>query len=828
MSEKEEIIDLSLKKKSNKKNFGLLNCSDVKTIATTSTSKCRLVINITEDNNIFVIDNENVYTYNGELLKKYLYDLMYISPYNIINATKIDLDEIESKFHQGIFNGISLNDYQDYLINLVGSMTYIHYEYSNLAGNIGINILKKRIIQKGIKSLLNFITVCKNQLDEKFVQRIFRLEKYFIIDERRDYIYNYSSFNILKDYLMKNENGEIIETPQYMFMRTAFAICMPEKDDFVFIDHCKRIYYDLSVKNYIHGSPTLYNAGRKKNQMSSCFLLNYSPSDDSIFYRIENILMMEGGIGLAVHKLTKNQFFPVIKKLNDIVENIHKNKKTIRPGSITIYMEVWNINIIDFINLRRNLNDSEDKKSRNIFTALWIPNLFMRRVMDDEEWTLMDPEKNPLLDEFYGLEFINMYRNYEIVNLGCKKIRARELWENILKIQIENGLPFLCFKDTINNNSLQNHLGVIKCSNLCTEIMQYCSDNETAVCNLASISLPSIVIRDFLNNNSVSKKLKLDYRKLYRLTKDLVKNLNYIIDNNYYPDSQSKYNNLHHRPIGIGVQGFADLLMILKLPFDSIESKEINKNIFKIIYYAALNESCELARIDGTFQSYKNSPYSKGIINTSHFSLEEKIENEMVNNLFLDWKNLKKKIKIFGLRNSLMTTVMPTVSTSQIIGNYDSIEPISNNIYIRRTISGEYIILNKYLIDYLESINLWNRETYEIILRDSGSVKNLNITNEFKNIFKNIWEISDDILLQYAIDRLPYIDQSQSLNIYMTDPTIEDLHRHHMIAWGNEIKTSMYYLRTKPTNRAIPFTLDKNVFNIKTEEQEECCMSCTN
>ena len=597
-------------------------------------------------------------------------------------------------------------------------------------------------------------------------------------------------------------DGQIAERPQHMLMRVSIGI---HKDD---IEAAIETYEMMSKKYFTHATPTLFNAGTPKPQMSSCFLLTMK--DDSIdgiydtLKQCSKISQSAGGIGLSIHNVrakgsyirgtngTSNGIVPMLRVFNDTARYVDQGGGK-RKGSFAIYLEPWHADVFDFLDLRKN-HGKEEMRARDLFYAMWTPDLFMERVEANGEWTLMCPNECPGLADTYGDKFKELYEKYEAEGKGRKTIKARELWEKIVESQIETGTPYMLYKDACNEKSNQKNLGTIRSSNLCTEIIEYTAPDEVAVCNLASIALPMFV-----------DKGKFDHDKLFEVTYKVTKNLNVVIDRNYYPVQEARNSNMRHRPIGLGVQGLADTFIQLRLPFTSPEAKQLNKDIFETIYFASLKASKDLAKVDGAYETFEGSPISQGQFQFDLWGVEAKDLSGR-----WDWDELRAEIKDSGVRNSLLLAPMPTASTSQILGNNECFEPYTSNIYTRRVLSGEFIIVNKHLLKDLVKLGLWNDELKNEILRTNGSIQNIEIIPQnIKDLYKTVWELSMRDIIDMAGERGMFIDQSQSLNLFVENANLGKLTSMHFYAWQQGLKTGMYYLRTKSAVDAIKFTVQK-------------------
>ena len=617
----------------------------------------------------------------------------------------------------------------------------------------------------------------------------------------RDFDFGYFGLKTLEKGYLQRVDGNIIETPQYLFMRVAIGIHGTD------LPSVHETYFHLSNGLFTHATPTLFNAGTPRPQMSSCFLIaSKAPVDsiDGIYGTITEAAQISkwaGGIGVHISDVrakgshikgtngTSDGIIPMLRVYNATARYVNQAGK--RKGSIAVYLEPWHADVMDFLELRLNQGD-EEARCRDLFLALWIPDLFMQRVEEGGNWSLMCPSECPGLNDVYGEEFNELYLKYESEGRAKKTVPAADVWKSIIKSQVETGNPYMLYKDSINRKNGQKNLGVIKSSNLCSEIVEYTDPDETAVCNLASIALPKYV-RDG----------RFDYRRLHNVTKMVTKNLNRVIDKNFYPTETARRSNMRHRPIGIGVQGLADTFLLCDLAFDSEEARTMNAHIFETIYNAALEASHELALVDGSYESFEGSPASLGILQFDMWPTPAKFSGRY------DWDQLKEKIKAGGLRNSLLLAPMPTASTAQILGNNEAFEPYTSHIYLRRTLAGEFVIVNKHLVKELQAMNLWNPHTKDIIVRAGGSIQNIKeIPDDMKNKYKTVWELSQKVIIDMAADRGHFVDQSQSMNLFVESPTIGKLSSMHMYAWKSSLKTGMYYLRSKAKARPIQFSLE--------------------
>lgn len=720
----------------------------------------------------------------------------------------VNVIEVAKKTIEGIYAGVPTTELDNLAAETAASLTITHPDYAILASRIAVSNLHKnttKSFSQTMQNLYNYVdsvTGKKLPLIADDVMHIIEdhaelLDSTIIYD--RDFGFDYFGFKTLeKSYLLKI-NGKIAERPQHMYMRVAIGI---HKED---IESVIATYHLMSERWMTHATPTLFNAGTPKPQMSSCFLLTMK--DDSIdgiydtLKQTAKISQSAGGIGLAIHNVratgsyiggtngTSNGIVPMLRVFNDTARYVDQGGGK-RKGAFAIYLEPWHADVFEFLDLRKN-HGKEEMRARDLFYALWICDLFMKRVEANESWSLFCPNEAPGLSECWGESFEKLYTQYEAEGKARKTIKAQDLWFAILQSQIETGTPYMLYKDAANGKSNQQNLGTIKSSNLCTEIMEYTSKDEIAVCNLASLALPRFVIDG-----------KFDHQKLYEVTYQATKNLNRIIDNNYYPVEEARNSNMKHRPIGLGVQGLADVFILLRLPFESELAKMLNKNIFETMYFAAMTASKDLAKIHGVYESYEGSPASKGIF---QFDMWGIIPSER-----WDWASLKKEVKQFGIRNSLLLAPMPTASTSQIFGNNECFEPYTSNIYTRRVLSGEFIIVNKHLLKDLVNLRLWNNSMKNKIIAANGSIQNIDeIPTEIKELYKTVWEIKQRNIIDMAADRGAYICQSQSLNLFIDNPNTSKLTSMHFYAWKKGLKTGMYYLRTQAATQAVQFTVEK-------------------
>ena len=727
-----------------------------------------------------------------------------------LNPKFIDSVEIAKKVIQGIHDGITTQKLDDLAAETAASMTTVHPDYAILAARIAVSNLHKstkKTFSEVIEDLYSYVNPKTGEtapLIADDVYEIIQANKDRInsaIIHERDFHYDFFGFKTLeRSYLLKID-GVIAERPQHMLMRVSVGI---HKDD---IDSAIETYNLMSERWFTHATPTLFNAGTPTPQMSSCFLL--TTQDDSISGIFETlkqcaeISKSAGGIGLSVHDIraknsyirgtngTSNGIVPMLRVFNDTARYVDQGGGK-RKGAFAVYLEPWHADVFEFLDLRKNHGKEEDR-ARDLFYALWIPDLFMQRVKEDGDWSLFCPNECKGLADTHGAEFEKLYTGYEQEGRARRTVPARKLWRKIMDSQIETGTPYMLYKDHANNKSNQQNLGTIKSSNLCTEIIEYTAPDEVAVCNLASIAL----------NKFVDQETKqYDFDKLYEVTYTVTKNLNKIIDGNFYPVPEARNSNMRHRPVGIGVQGLADAFLMLGLPFTSEEAKILNKNIFETIYFASVTASKDLAKQDGPYETFKGSPMSKGVFQFDMWNVTPSDR--------WDWKTLRKEVKKHGVRNSLLVAPMPTASTSQILGNNECFEPYTSNLYSRKTLSGEYVVVNKHLLKDLIARGLWSEDMkYKLIARN-GSVQEIpEIPDDLKELYKTAWELPLKDIINMAADRGAYICQSQSFNVFMESPTFSKLSSMHMYCWEQGLKTGTYYLRTKPAAMAKKFTVDK-------------------
>jgi len=723
----------------------------------------------------------------------------------------VDPTAVAMKVIEGIYEGVTTSELDSLAAEVAASMTVRHPDYAQLAARIAVSNLHKNTNKSFSETMtmlheyVNPKTGLASPLIADDVMEVIKanaplIDSSIIYD--RDFGYDYFGFKTLERSYLLRTNGKIVERPQQMLMRVSLGI---HKED---IEAALETYDLMSKKYFTHATPTLFNSGTPKPQMSSCFLLTMS--DDSIdgiydtLKQCAKISQSAGGIGLSVHNVratgsyirgtngTSNGIVPMLRVFNDTARYVDQGGGK-RKGSFAVYMEPWHADIFDFLDLKKN-HGKEEMRARDLFYALWVPDLFMKRVKEDKEWTLMCPNECPGLYDSYGPEFEALYTQYEQEGKGRKTIMARELWLKVLEAQIETGTPYMLYKDAANIKSNQKNLGTIRSSNLCTEIMEYSAPDEIAVCNLASIALPMFV-----------EEGKFDHEKLYAVTMKATRNLNRIIDRNYYPVKEARNSNMRHRPIGLGVQGLADAFIKLRMPFTSNEAKELNKEIFETIYFAAVKASVEEAKADGAYETYKGSPMSEGQFQFDLWGVDAKQLSGR-----WDWEGLRKEVLEHGVRNSLLVAPMPTASTSQILGNNECFEPYTSNIYTRKVLSGEFIVVNKHLLMDLVDLGLWNEDLKNEIMRHNGSIQQIEgIPANIKELYKTVWELGMKDIIDMAADRGMFIDQSQSMNLFMQSPNKGKLTSMHMYAWEAGLKTGLYYLRTKSATDAIKFTVEK-------------------
>ncbi|AYB30277.1 ribonucleoside-diphosphate reductase subunit alpha [Chryseolinea soli] len=729
--------------------------------------------------------------------------------------------ELAMKVINGLYDGVSTQELDNLAAEIAATMTTRHPDFAKLAARIAVSNLHKvtsKSFSNTMKRLYTYVDPKTGEnapLISKETWKVIKehaaeLDEAILYD--RDFAYDYFGFKTLeRSYLMKVD-GKVIERPQHLLMRVAVGI---HGED---IPAAIETYNLLSEKWFTHATPTLFNAGTPKPQLSSCFLLTMK--DDSIdgiydtLKQCAKISQSAGGIGLSIHNVrakgsyikgtggTSNGIVPMLRNFDMTARYVDQGGGK-RKGSFAIYLEPWHADIFDFLDLKKN-HGKEEMRARDLFFAVWIPDLFMQRVENNEMWSLFCPNEAPGLAEVYGEEFERLYEKYEKESKFRRQVKAQDLWFEILESQIETGTPYILYKDAANKKSNQKNLGTIKSSNLCTEIIEYTSPDEVAVCNLASLALPKFITEDG----------QFDHQKLYEITKVATRNLNKVIDINYYPVIEARNSNMRHRPIGLGVQGLADVFILLRMPFDSDEARRLNEDIFETIYFGAMEASMELSKQHGPYETFKGSPVSKGIFQFDMWGVTPKSNR-------WDWERLKRDVKQNGVRNSLLLAPMPTASTSQILGNNECFEPYTSNIYTRRTLSGEFIIANKHLMKDLMNLGLWSENMRQKLIAANGSVQNIpEIPQNIKDIYRTVWEISQKSIIDMSADRGAFICQSQSLNIHITNPNFGKLTSMHFYAWKKGLKTGMYYLRSTAAADAIKFTLDKATVQEPSLQQE--------
>jgi ribonucleoside-diphosphate reductase alpha chain len=729
----------------------------------------------------------------------------------IVDPVKVAMRVIE-----GLYDGVTTSELDNLAAETAATMTTAHPDYAKLAARIAVSNLHKNTKKSFSETMDDLYYYVNPRTDKK--APLLADDVYKIIKDNaekldstiiynRDFNYDYFGFKTLeRSYLLKL-SGQIAERPQHMLMRVSIGI---HKED---IDEAIATYELMSKKYFTHATPTLFNAGTPKPQMSSCFLLQMQ--DDSIdgiydtLKQTARISQSAGGIGLSLHNVratgsyirgtngTSNGIVPMLKVFNDTARYVDQGGGK-RKGSFAMYLEPWHADIFEFLDLKKN-HGKEEMRARDLFYAMWIPDLFMKRVQEDGTWTLMCPNECPHLFDSYGDEFERLYEGYETANKGRKTIKARVLWEKILESQIETGTPYMLYKDAVNRKTNHKNLGTIRSSNLCTEIMEYTANDEVAVCNLASIALPM-----FISEKENGEKF-FNHKKLFDVTKKVTRNLDTVIDMNYYPVKEAENSNFRHRPIGLGIQGLADAFIGLRLPFTSDAAKKLNQEIFETMYFAAVTSSMEIAKAKEPYSTFKGSPMSEGEFQFNMWGIKD---DELSGNW--DWAKLRKNVVKYGVRNSLLVAPMPTASTSQILGNNEAFEPYTSNIYTRRVLSGEFIVVNKHLLEDLVELDLWDNDMKEDIMRANGSIQHIEkIPAELRELYKTVWEMSMKDIIDMARHRGYFIDQSQSLNLFMKDPDFGKLTSMHFYGWKSGLKTGMYYLRTKSAVNATQFTLSK-------------------
>ncbi|KAJ6798454.1 ribonucleoside-diphosphate reductase large subunit-like [Iris pallida] len=747
---------------------------------------------------------------------------------------------VSQKVCAGVYKGVTTSQLDELAAETAAALTANHPDYASLAARIAVSNLHKntkKSFSETVKLMYNHFNersgleapLIADNIYEIITKNAARLDSEIIYD--RDFDYDYFGFKTLeRSYLLK-VCGKVVERPQHMLMRVSVGIHM---DD---IDSVVKTYHMMSQRWFTHASPTLFNAGTPRPQLSSCFLISMKEdSIEGIYDTLKECAVISksaGGIGVSIHNIratgsyirgtngTSNGIVPMLRVFNDTARYVDQGGGK-RKGAFAVYLEPWHADIFDFLDLRKN-HGKEEHRARDLFYALWIPDLFMKRVQDNGEWSLFCPSEAPGLADCWGDEFEKLYTKYEKEGKAKKVVQAQNLWFEVLKSQIETGTPYMLYKDACNRKSNQQNLGTIKSSNLCTEIIEYTSPSETAVCNLASIALPRFVREKDVPIESHPSKLVgsigsknryFDFDKLAEVTSIVTTNLNKIIDVNYYPVETARRSNMRHRPIGIGVQGLADTFILLGMPFESPQAQKLNADIFETIYYHALKASSEIAVKEGPYETYKGSPVSKGVLQPDMWNV--------VPSSRWDWPTLREMIAKHGVRNSLLVAPMPTASTSQILGNNECFEPYTSNIYSRRVLSGEFVVVNKHLLHDLTEMSLWSPSLKNRIVHENGSVLNVpEIPQNLKAIYKTVWEIKQRTVVDMAIDRGCYIDQSQSLNIHMDQPNFGKLTSLHFYAWSKGLKTGLYYLRSRAAADAIKFTVDTTMLKNEKSVEED-------
>ena len=711
-------------------------------------------------------------------------------------SNSVDVTKVAQQVFSSIYDGINTHEIDTLSAEICIGMITSDPDYEILATRITASNIQKRAA--------NNFNIAMRKLHKAGIVTHEVLEVSAKVKDdiqpERDYDFGYFGLKTLEKGYLQKIDSEIIETPQYMYMRVAIGIHGHDTERVL------ETYEALSKGLFIHATPTLFNAGTPRPQMSSCFLIaNKEDSIDGIYDTVKECAQISkwaGGIGLHIHDVRANKshirgtngtsdgIIPMLRVYNSTARYVNQAGR--RKGSIAVYLEPWHADILDFLEIRLNQGD-EEARCRDLFSAMWIPDLFMKRVESGGNWSLFCPDVARGLSNVYGKEFEDLYEKYEAEGLAKKVVPASEVWKAIIKSQSETGTPYMLYKDACNEKSNHKHIGTIKSSNLCTEILEYTDKDETAVCNLASIALPKYV--------DVEKK-EFNHEELHRVTKMVTRNLNKVIDKNFYPTENGKRSNMRHRPIGIGVQGLADVFIMLRMSFGSEESRKLNRDIFETIYHASLESSCELAEMYGTYETFKGSPFSQGILQFDMWDRDPKFSGRY------DWNAMRELVKK-GTRNSLLLAPMPTASTSQILGNNECFEPYTTNIYLRRTLAGEFVVVNKHLVNDLKERGLWSKEMKDLMVKAGGSVQNIiDIPDDLKELYKTVWEMSQKTIIDMAADRGVYIDQSQSMNLFVESPTLSKLSSMHMYAWKTGLKTGMYYLRSKAKARPIQFSLE--------------------
>ncbi len=744
-----------------------------------------------------------------------------------LNTEFVKTIEIAKKVIDGLYDGVSTQELDELASETAATLTTKHPDFATLAARIAVSNLHKTTSKSFSSTMKRLYTYVNPKTGEN--ASLLSKEVYGVINKNaalldssiiydRDFSYDYFGFKTLeKSYLLRLD-GKVVERPQHMLMRVAIGIHMDDMDSVL------ETYNLLSEKWFTHATPTLFNAGTPKPQLSSCFLLTMKEdSIDGIYDTLKQcakISQSAGGIGLSIHNVratgsyikgtngVSNGIIPMLRNFDMTARYVDQGGGK-RKGSFAIYLEPWHSDIFEFLQLKKN-HGKEELRARDLFYAMWIPDLFMKRVESNSDWSLFSPDEAKDLHETYGEEFEKLYEKFEKEGKARKTVKAQDLWFEILEAQIETGNPYILYKDACNIKSNQKNLGTIKSSNLCTEIVEYTSPDEVAVCNLASIAL----------NKFVKDDMTYDHKKLYEITKVITRNLNKVIDVNYYPVEEARNSNMRHRPIGIGVQGLADTFILMRHAFDSPEAKKLNEEIFETIYFGAMEASMEIAKEEGTYKTYEGSPVSKGIFQFDMWGIAPSSKR-------WDWTKLKREVKKHGVRNSLLLAPMPTASTSQILGNNECFEPYTSNIYTRRVLSGEFIVVNKHLLKDLIKLNLWNESMKDRLMEANGSIQGIKeIPDDIKLLYRTVWEVSQKSIIDMAADRGAYICQSQSMNIHMQDANFGKLTSMHFHAWKKGLKTGLYYLRTKAAADAIKFTIVKDEKS-QTMEDKQAAMQCS-
>ncbi len=744
-----------------------------------------------------------------------------------LNTEFVKTIEIAKKVIDGLYDGVSTQELDELASETAATLTTKHPDFATLAARIAVSNLHKTTSKSFSSTMKRLYTYVNPKTGEN--ASLLSKEVYGVINKNaalldssiiydRDFSYDYFGFKTLeKSYLLRLD-GKVVERPQHMLMRVAIGIHMDDMDSVL------ETYNLLSEKWFTHATPTLFNAGTPKPQLSSCFLLTMKEdSIDGIYDTLKQcakISQSAGGIGLSIHNVratgsyikgtngVSNGIIPMLRNFDMTARYVDQGGGK-RKGSFAIYLEPWHSDIFEFLQLKKN-HGKEELRARDLFYAMWIPDLFMKRVESNSDWSLFSPDEAKDLHETYGEEFEKLYEKFEKEGKARKTVKAQDLWFEILEAQIETGNPYILYKDACNIKSNQKNLGTIKSSNLCTEIVEYTSPDEVAVCNLASIAL----------NKFVKDDMTYDHKKLYEITKVITRNLNKVIDVNYYPVEEARNSNMRHRPIGIGVQGLADTFILMRHAFDSPEAKKLNEEIFETIYFGAMEASMEIAKEEGTYKTYEGSPVSKGIFQFDMWGIAPSSKR-------WDWTKLKREVKKHGVRNSLLLAPMPTASTSQILGNNECFEPYTSNIYTRRVLSGEFIVVNKHLLKDLIKLNLWNESMKDRLMEANGSIQGIKeIPDDIKLLYRTVWEVSQKSIIDMAADRGAYICQSQSMNIHMQDANFGKLTSMHFHAWKKGLKTGLYYLRTKAAADAIKFTIVKDEKS-ETMEDKQAAVQCS-